>query len=265
MLTRHAVRLLVAEHQPRFRDGLERLLDSEPGLAVVAQCVNTADTVRLAEQHRPDVLLLDLDMPDEAGLDTLGRLAALPQPVLGLSAHVRREIVLRALNLGARGVIEKHSPTPTLVKSIRAVAEGHFCVGPAYVDLLLVAASRTLLETPGGPLADRLPQSGCTCDPKQFRLTPRELEVVAGITIGESNKEIADRLLLKECTVKHHVASVFDKLGVFSRLQLAVFAIERHLVNVTDVLPGRPMGGEAIGTIQSPNPNQIPKRKIRIS
>jgi two-component system, NarL family, nitrate/nitrite response regulator NarL len=233
----YPLRLLVAEHQPRFRDALQRLLDSEPGLAVVAQCVNIADTLRLAEQHRPDVLLLDLDMPDGAGFDTLKRLAALPQRVrtLGLSKRVHAEIVLHALSLGARGVIEKHAPKPILFKSIRTVADGHYYAGPDHLDIL-IEASRTLIETRRAPLADVAPQSGCTGDPKRFRLTRRELDIVAGITIGESNKEIADRLLLKECTVKHHVASAFDKLGVFSRLQLAVFAIHHQLVNVTEAL-----------------------------
>ena len=224
-------RLLVVDHDPRIRHQLECLLDAEPGFAIVAQWVNGSDTVRLADQHRPDVLLLDLDLPGTASVTTLQRLTALPHTVrtLGLCARVQSDTILRMLDLGAHGVIDKHSPKEILFTSIRTVADGHYRVAPEHVAGL-IEALRTRK-----PLSDAQAQShDYSTNPKRFRLTPRELDIVAGVTLGESNKEIAERLSVKECTVKHHLSSVFDKVGVFSRLQLAVFAIHHHLVEIAE-------------------------------
>jgi two-component system, NarL family, nitrate/nitrite response regulator NarL len=228
-----SVRLLVVEHHPRTRYELERRLDAEPGFEVVAQWLNGSDTVRLVEQHRPDVLLLDLDLPAGQGVETLKRMAALPYsvPTLGLCARVHDETILRVLDIGGRGVIGKRSPSEVLVQSIRTLADGLYWVPPDHVAVLveMLRTHKTLPQVPSEP-SDR------SSDARRFRLTPRELDIVAGVALGESNKEIAQRLSLAECTVKHHLSSVFDKVGVFSRLQLAVFAIHHHLVEIAEFL-----------------------------
>jgi two-component system, NarL family, nitrate/nitrite response regulator NarL len=227
------VRLLVVEHHPHVRYELERRLASEPGLEVVAQWLNGSDTVRLVNQHRPDVLLLDLDLPEGQGLETLRRVAALPYDVrtLGLAAQVRDETIVRVLDVGGRGVIGKQSPMDVLCQSIRTVAGGLYWVAPEHVAVLIATlrARKTLPEPSPAP-------SNHPTDARRFGLTPRELDIVAGVALGESNKEIAQRLSVAECTVKHHLASVFDKVGVFSRLQLAVFAIHHQLVEIAEFL-----------------------------
>jgi two-component system, NarL family, nitrate/nitrite response regulator NarL len=225
------VRLLVVDHHPRTRYALERLLDAEPGFAVVAQWVNGSDTVRLADQHRPDVLLLDLDMPGTTSVVILNGLVALRHHVrtLGLCADVQSDTILHVLDVGGHGVIDKGSPKEILFRSIRTVAAGHYWVPPEHVAVL-IERLRTQKRVP-----DARPQpSGIAKHRARFRLTRRELDIVAGVALGESNKEIAERLSVKECTVKHHLSSVFDKVGVFSRLQLAVFAIHHHLVEMSD-------------------------------
>jgi two-component system, NarL family, nitrate/nitrite response regulator NarL len=228
----NGLRLAVADASP-FRHELKRLLHSEPGLRIVAQCACAADAVRLAEQHRPDVLLLDLSVADGSAWDALRGLSGARQPVptLGVSSKVENAVILEALNLGARGVIQKNSSKALLVECIRTVARNDYWVAPGQLRVIIDAlrASRPLLDAP-------VDTQSATVQTR-FRLTRRELEVVAGITTGESNKEIAERLAVAECTVKHHLASVFDKVGVFSRLQLALFAIHHHLVNVTEFLP----------------------------
>jgi DNA-binding NarL/FixJ family response regulator len=229
----HGLRVVVADHQLPVRQELKRLLHSEPGVSVVAQCATADAAVRLAGQHRPDVLLLDLNMPDRGGFTALRALASGPQPVrtLALTAPVGKSLMLEALSLGARGVLQKGSPKPLIVESIRTVARDDYWVAPGQLGFI-VEALRTYHPVIEPPSAAQRPEIR-----ERYHLTPRELEIVAGITTGESNKEIAERLAVAECTVKHHLASVFDKLGVFSRLQLALFAIHHHLVNVAEFLP----------------------------
>ena len=228
-----SVRLLVVDHHPHARYELERRLDAEPGFEVVAQWLNGSDTVRLVEQHRPDVVLLDLDLPEGQGIETLKRLAALPFPIriLGLCVQVEDDTILRVLDIGGHGVIGRQTPREILFKSIRTVAEGLYWVPPEHVAVLIeTLRGRKIVPPVPSPTPDT------ANDAKRFRLTPRELDIVIGVALGESNKEIAERLSVKECTVKHHLSSVFDKVGVFSRLQLAVFAIHHHLVEIAEFL-----------------------------
>ncbi len=229
----HELNLIVADHLLLFRYELKRLLCSQAGLKVVAICGDAAEAVRLAERHRPDVVLLDLGMPDGTGFDALTRLAGGEQPVhtVGLSARGDAATLIRALRLGARGVLPKNASERLIVESIRTVAQGDYWLAPGQLALVIGA-----LQTSPVVVAHAL-QSPDPAGRQRFRLTERELEIIAGIATGESNKEIAERLALKECTVKHHLASVFDKVGVFSRLQLAIFAIHHHLVTFTEFLP----------------------------
>ena len=225
-----SVRLLVVDYQPQERNLLERRLAREPGFEVVAQWLKHSDVERMVEQHDPDVLLLDLDLPDHRGFKTLQRLAALPRArVLATCAHIDDEIVLRVFDLGGYGVVAKQSPHEMLVRSIRTVADRRYWAPPEHVAVLI--------ETLRTRQRASQPARGAEAvnDAKRFRLTRRELDIVAGVAVGASNKEIATRLSVAECTVKHHLTSVYTKVGVFSRLQLAVFAIHHHLVQAADM------------------------------
>lgn len=225
-----SVRLLVVDHRPHERNLLERRLSAVPGFEVVAQWLNSSDIVRMVDQHQPDVLLLDLDLPADHGFAALKQLSAAPRlSILGMTAERRDHTVLRVLDLGGSGVVARDAPHHVLVRSIRVVADGGYWVEAEDVPALIATMRlrKSALPAAAGS-ADGV------SDAKKFRLTPRELDIVAAVAIGASNKEIANRLSVAECTVKHHLSSVYGKVGVFSRLELALFAIHHHLVQIAE-------------------------------
>jgi len=173
----------------------------------------------MARQLIPEVMLLDLAMPRRQGLETLRELAsdARSVRVILLTAAAEKEQIVEALQLGARGVVLKDSATQILLKSIRAVMNGEYWVGRESVSNL-VQYLRTLV-TPASAFPQR----------NKYRLTPRELEIIAAVVAGFANKEIAQYFKISEDTVKHHLSNIFDKVGVSSRLELALFAVNQSL------------------------------------
>jgi DNA-binding NarL/FixJ family response regulator len=213
------VRILIVDDHPLFRDGLARLLEAERGFRVVGMAGDGGDALRLVGELQPDLILLDLSMPSFPGMDVLRALGPDPHVrIIVLTADADEHQVLDALRWGARGVLLKESATPLLYKCIRCVMGGQYWLGRSDVADL-VQALRVL--------SDRLATAARRSD--TFGLTPRELEIVAGVAGGETNREIAERLSVREHTVKHHLTNIFDKVGVFSRLELAVFAINHRL------------------------------------
>jgi len=215
------VRVLIADDHAIFRDGLRRLLEADPGLKVVGEAADGIEALKLALKLKPDILLLDLAMPRQTGLDTLGELAdSCPnlRTVL-LTAAIEKAQIVQALQLGARGVVMKESATQLLLKCIRAVMQGELWVGRESVsDLVQFLREGTRDARQKEPLQ------------KNFGLTPRELEVVAAIVGGYTNRDVAQKFSISEDTVKHHLTNIFDKLGVSNRLELALFAVHHRLV-----------------------------------
>lgn len=218
------VRIVLADHQQIFRDGLKSLLDSEPGFVVVGEAGHGVHTLRIVRDLHPDVLLVDLALPG-GGLNVLKKVAAMPEPVraIALTESIDQDMLIAALQHGARGVILRESTTALLFQSIRAVIADEYWVSREVVGHIVEWMRRLALQHEAEGLA------------KRFRLTRREMEIVTAVAAGESNKGIAERLSLSEDTVKHHVSHVFDKLGVYSRLELAVFAINHKLVKNVDL------------------------------
>jgi two-component system nitrate/nitrite response regulator NarL len=207
------VRIAIADDHLIFRDGLRRLLESEPGFEVVAEASDGFDASRIAHDVHPDVLLLDVAMPRMGGIEALTTLQHEATRVILLTAAIEPSELLRAIQLGARGVVLKESATRLLIDGIHRVMDEKYVIGAGVVDDRDQAVRQVGAQRP-----------------HQFGLTPRELELVAAIVSGDSNREIADRLTISLQTVKHHLTSIFDKTGVSSRLELALFAVRHGLV-----------------------------------
>jgi two-component system, NarL family, nitrate/nitrite response regulator NarL len=215
------IRIVIADDHPIFRDGLRRLLEAESDLKVIGEASDGGEAVKLARQLKPDILLLDLAMPRTPGLEALREMSAGQGSnsvrVILLTAAAEKNQIVEALQLGARGVVLKDSATQLLLKSIHTVMMGEYWVGRDSVSNL-VQYLRNLVQS-----------SGEEARQKKFGLTPRELEVVSAVVAGMSNKEIAEHFKISEDTVKHHLSNIFDKLGVSTRLELALFAVNQGL------------------------------------
>jgi len=203
------IRILIADDHAIFRDGLRRLLATQEDFEVIGEAPDGKDAIALANDLKPDVLLLDLAMPRVPGMEVLRELGhqELPMRTILLTAAIQPFAVTSALQLGARGIVLKASPPELLLKSIRSVFEGQFWVGSEPV--------------PGWSRG-----SQPTTD---FGLTSREIEIISAIKEGNSNREIAGKLAISEETVKRHLSNIYGKLGVSSRLELAVLASEQRL------------------------------------
>ena len=214
------IRILLADDHPILRDGLRRLLEAEPGFKVVGEASDGAEAVKLALQLKPDLLLLDLAMPRRTGLEALRDLSAAPASslrIILLTAAAEKQQIIEALQLGARGIVLKDSATQLLLKSIRCVMAGEYWVGREAVSNLVQYLRQMMVA------------SGEETRQRKFGLTPRELEIVSAIVAGFANKEIASHFKISEDTVKHHLSNIFDKTGVSTRLELALFAVNQNL------------------------------------
>jgi two-component system, NarL family, nitrate/nitrite response regulator NarL len=209
-----STRIAIADDHPIFRDGLKRLLESEPGFKVVGEGADGVEATRLVREVRPDVLLLDIAMPRMDGLEILKTIEVESTRVILLTAAVEPAELLQAVQFGARGVVLKESATRKLIDGIHRVMDGKYLIGSEVADTLAEAVRRAVPQRP-----------------RQYGLTAREFEIVSAIVAGQSNRDIAEHLSISLQTVKHHLTSIFDKTGVSTRLELALFAIRQGVVD----------------------------------
>jgi two-component system, NarL family, nitrate/nitrite response regulator NarL len=214
------IRILIADDHPVFREGLVSIFRKEPEFKIIGEASDGRQALQLINDLHPDVLLLDLLMPLLTGLETLRELSNSRTPVrpIVLTAAIAQEQIAQALQLGARGIVLKDTPTEVLFNSIRAVMNGRFWVGQTEVKDLMEALQYYVASTDED-------------SKKQFGLTSRERDVVGAIAVGFTNREIAEKFSISEQTVKHHLRNIFDKTGVSNRLELALFAIKHGLVS----------------------------------
>jgi len=213
-----AVRVLVVDDHDLFRTGLCRLIGQEDGLTVVAEARSGDDAVRRAATLLPDVVVMDVNMPGISGVEATRRLLAVsPQStVLMLTTTHDEEKVLDAVLAGASGYLLKTARLSEIVRGVRAAAAGQSLIAPSVAGSLLARLRRHApRERPG-----RTPPA----------LTPRELDVLRLLVAGCETIEIGRRLHVSPSTVKHHVSSTLDKLGVENRVQAAVMAVREGLV-----------------------------------
>jgi DNA-binding NarL/FixJ family response regulator len=212
------IRVLIADDQELVRTGFRVILEAEGDLEVVAEAVNGHDAVRQAALTRPDVVLMDIRMPELDGLAATEQILRRPDPptIVVLTTFDSNEYVYRALRAGAAGFLLKDAPSSRLIAAVRAAATGDSLIEPSITQRLLerFVEPAAIAGTPAELAA----------------LTERELEVLRLVAQGLSNAEVAGRLVLGETTVKTHVGSVLAKLGLRDRVQAVVLAYECGLV-----------------------------------
>jgi len=213
-------RIVIADDQALFREGLRTLLSTRPDMDVVGEAANGSDAVALVEQLRPSVVLMDLRMPKVDGIQATARLRErCPEiPVLVLTTFDDDANLFGALRAGAVGYLLKDVSSETLVSAIQAATRGESFL-QSTVTGRVVAAFARLMDS-GGPKAEAL----------VLPLSPREREIVSLLGSGASNKEIADRLNIAEGTVKNHITNILTKLDVRDRTQAALRARQLGIV-----------------------------------
>lgn len=215
------LRVVVVDDHDLFRSGLRRLLDEDDGLEVVADARRGDEAVQLARELRPDVVVMDINMPGMSGVEaTRGVLQASPDSaVLMLTVTSDESAVLDAVLAGAAGYLLKDATLPEIIRGIRAAAAGQSLIAPAVAGELLARLRRHSVPEPAPP---------ATAAPA---LSPREHDVLRLIVAGCDNTQIGKRLHLSASTIKHHVSSTLEKLGVENRIQAAVLAVRLGLVD----------------------------------
>jgi DNA-binding NarL/FixJ family response regulator len=210
------VSVVVADDQPLLRAGFTSLLESSGAIEVVGEASTGLEAIEQAERHRPDVVLMDIRMPDMDGIEATRRLTR--TRVLILTTFGLDEYIIDALRAGAAGFILKDTQVDDLVAAVLAVAEGDAVLSPA--------VTRRLLDQ----VARRLPAAVNRAPAQLAELTERELDVLRMLAAGLSNGEIAAALVVSEATTKTHVSKVLQKLGLRDRVQAAIFAYEVGLI-----------------------------------
>ncbi len=210
------IRIAIADDHPVVRKGLVQFFDEEEGLDVVAQCADGDELVQALERVSPDVAVVDLRMPNCSGLDALRwiRDRSLATRVVILAGNITDDEVVEAMRLGVKGIVLKEMAPALLVQSVRKVAGGG-------VWLEKDAVARAMQKLLG--------QQERTETLKRA-LTPRELEILRMVVDGRGNREIGERLFISEGTVKTHLRSIFEKVEVKSRMQLAAYARQNALI-----------------------------------
>lgn len=208
---------MIADDHSMIREGLKNLLELDGDIQVIAEAVDGEDCLDKLQVVKPDVLLLDINMPKKNGLEVLKSLKSKKSKlkVLVLTVHNEIEYLMKAVDIGVNGYVLKDSESAELKKAIFTVAEGETYIQPS----LIPALNAKMIET--------------NKDAEKIKsLTKRELDVLKLLAVGMYNKEVGKRLEISERTVKNHVSNIFKKLGVTDRTQAAVFAIRNNLVQI---------------------------------
>ncbi|TFG67562.1 MAG: response regulator transcription factor [Anaerolineales bacterium] len=208
------IRILIVDDHPVVREGLRGMLSHKPGLLVVGDAADEIEAIQKTKQLNPDIVLLDLVMPNKNGLDVIKEIKQ-HQPetrILVLTSFSDEAQIIAALNCGAEGYLLKESTPKMLLEAITAVSDGQSWLHPTIAHKVILNAHR-LSTTPAAEI-----------------LTKRELEVLKLVARGISNRDIADALYISESTVRVHVSNITDKLNLDNRIQIALYAVQEGIV-----------------------------------
>lgn len=212
-----SISVMIADDHSLMREGLKQILELEPGINVQSLVSNGEEVIKEAQRCKPDVILLDINMPKMNGLDTLRRIKdiGINSKVIMLTIHDSREYLYETIRMGANGYVLKDSDSDTLIKAIRDVVEGKSYIQPSLSELLVKE-----FNAKG--------EQGKESSPVES-LTKREYEVLTLIAEGMNNREIAEKLFISEKTVKNHVSNIFKKIDVSDRVQAAIFTYRNNI------------------------------------
>lgn len=212
-----AVNVMITDDHSMIREGLKQLLELEGDFKVIAEACDGLECISKLETVSPDVLLLDINMPNMNGLEVLQKMKEkrMKVKVLVLTVHNEVEYLLKAVDIGVNGYLLKDSESAELKKAILAVVSGENYIQPSLIPVL----NSKMIDRDNDVV-------------KIESLTKRELEVLKNLSYGMYNKEIAEKLDISERTVKNHISNIFKKIEVTDRTQAAVFAIRNNLITI---------------------------------
>jgi DNA-binding NarL/FixJ family response regulator len=213
------ISVLIADDHSLIRQGLKQILELESDITVIAQASNGNEAVQLTKQYKPDVILMDINMPGTNGLQAIKQIKddQLPSRIIVLTIHEDREYLFKTLQMGAEGYVLKDAEPKVLLEAIRNVHSGRSYIQPNMTMELVKEFNRVTLHEKGKH--------------NENNLTARETEVLGLIAEGMINKEIARTLYISEKTVKNHISNIFKKLNVSDRTQAAIYAIKHNIMS----------------------------------
>lgn len=213
------IRVLIADDHAMLRQGLKQILELEEDIEVIAQASNGNEAISLAREKNPDVILMDINMPQTNGLQAISQLKTEKHPskIIVLTLHEDREYLFKTLQMGAEGYVLKDAESNVLIEAIRSVYNGEPYIQQNMTKELVKELNRMATY-------DNIKND-------ENSLTTREIEVLKLIAEGMINKEIAKQLFISEKTVKNHVSNIFRKLNVSDRTQAAIYAFKHNINN----------------------------------
>lgn len=212
-----AIKVMLADNHSMIREGLKQLLELEGEFEVVEEASDGGDCIEKLQIIKPDILLLDINMPVMNGLEVLQKIRDMKSElkILLLTVHNEVEYLLKAVDIGANGYLLKDSESSELKKAIISIVNGEDYIQPSLIPIL------------NAKMIDRSKDTE-----KLEKLTNREIQVLKLLSIGKLNRQIAEELEISERTVKNHVSNIFKKIDVKDRTQAAVFTIRNNLIDI---------------------------------
>jgi DNA-binding NarL/FixJ family response regulator len=219
------ITVAIVDDHPIVRAGMQTILESSDDIVVVAEGGNGNEALRLVEEHHPDVLVLDINLPDKSGTEVTRQLRAQNSStaILILTAHDDPQLIFELLENGAIGYVLKDEALETLANAVRAAASGKSWLSPTVASQVVQRLAKQPTHSMQGTLSP----------PTSENLTQRELEILCLLAEGLDNTAIAERLTLTKRTVQNHISNIYGKLGVTSRTEAMLYALRHGLTQVT--------------------------------